>query len=48
MTIHILSTIQSGQKCTPSVLYATFCETQLEKRAHIRRFFSVAHFSRSA
>jgi hypothetical protein len=48
MTIHMLSTIQTGQKRTPGVLYAIFCETQLEKRLHIRRLFSVAHFSYSA
>jgi hypothetical protein len=48
MRIHTLSTIQTGQKRTPGVPCAIFCETQLEKRAHIRRFFSVAHFSRSA
>jgi hypothetical protein len=48
MTIHMLSTMRTKQKRTPGLLYATFCETQLEKRTHIRRFFSVAHFSYSA
>jgi hypothetical protein len=48
MTIHMLSTIQTGQKRTPGALCAIFCETQLEKRAHIRRLFSVAYFSHSA
>jgi hypothetical protein len=48
MTIHMLSTMRTKQKCTPDVALRNFCETQLEKRAHIRRIFSVAQFRLSA
>lgn len=48
IAIHILSTIQKERKHTPGACCATFCETQPEKYAHIRRIFSVAHFSLSA
>jgi hypothetical protein len=44
----MLSTIAAGRNFIQSVLCAIFCETQPQKRAHIRRIFSVAQLPRSA
>lgn len=42
IAIHMLSTIIEVRNIMQSVLCAIFCETQPQKRTHIRRIFSVA------
>jgi hypothetical protein len=44
----MLSTIAAARNIMQSVLCAIFCETQPQKRAHIRRIFSVAQLLGSA
>jgi len=46
--IHMLSTIAAARNIMQNVLCALFCETQPQKRAHIRHIFSVAQMPGSA
>lgn len=48
IAIHILSTIANTLNLMQSAICAIFSETQPQKRAQLRRIFSVAQLSRSA